>query len=434
MSQMNPGDRTPEPSTPGARYSNFAPRGSQLPPTLRRVGDAPLLATRRSAAYSARVAGHLDVIVIGGGIAGVAAALESAAAGAVTAVVRAGPGATALASGAWHGPLPSLLGEALAAAGLPHLPVDTLLPHPFGDLRPADNAPATHAAARIDEAACVCGIAGLPHFPAAALARMWRAPRHVTLALPETPAAGWSPVALAAALERDPAGLIAALRQLGAGTRAILPAVLGLDPLARTAERVAAAAGVDVAEALGVPPSVPGWRLDRTLVRVLERSGVTLLEGRVVDRAVQDDVVLSVRVAVRGEPVLRELAAAAFVLATGRFVGGGIAAADGGEEVDVARGQALREASLVERALGCDVWIEHLGDRFREVQPVPLTDPVRAEPQALLRAGVHVDAAGRPRDVQDQVRYRNVTARGAVVAATSHGLGRAAAGAAGGAA
>jgi putative NIF3 family GTP cyclohydrolase 1 type 2 len=86
----------------------------------------------------------------------------------------------------------------------------------------------------------------------------------------------------------------------------------------------------------------------------------------------------------------------------------------------------------VERALGCDVWVEHLGARFRQVQPVPLTDPVRREPQALLRAGVHVDASGHPLDAQDRVSYANVVARGAVLAETPHGLGHAAAAAAAG--
>lgn len=372
---------------------------------------------------------HRDVLVIGGGIAGVAAALESAAAGASVLLVRAGPGATALVSGAWFGPLPPLLAGALAASDLGHRPVDASLPHPFGDVRAADHAPDSHADAIIDEAACVCGIAGLPGYPAAMLARLWQAPRHVVLRLPDTPGGGWSPVALAAALERDPAPLIAELRKLGSATRAILPPVLGIDPRTRTRERVQAGSGVAVAEALGVPPSVPGWRLDQALLRALERAGVDRLEGQVVDRTLGDDVVRSVRVAARAGEV-RELGADVFVLATGRYVGGGIVAADVAEGVDVARGQALREARLVERALGCDVWIEHLGDRFREVQPVPLTDPVRGEPQALLRAGVHVDANGRPLDIQDHVHYRNVVARGAVIAETAHGLGRAAGGAA----
>jgi glycerol-3-phosphate dehydrogenase subunit B len=372
------------------------------------------------------VGANLDVLVIGGGIAGVAAALESAAAGALVAVVRASPGATALVSGGWSGSLPPLLAAALSESGLAHVPVGASLPHPTGALRHADHAPESHAAARLSVDACVCGIAGLPAFPAGALARMWEVPRHVTVRLPDTPAAGWSTVALAAILERDPGPLALELRRLGGGTRAILPAVLGLEPRAATRERLAEAAGVEVAEALAVPPSVPGWRLDRALLQALDRVGVRLVTGRVVDRTVRGDRVESVLIA-SGGTAPTALSATSYVLATGRFVGGGITAADVTEGVDVARGQALREAELVERALGCEVWVEHLGDRFRQVQPVPLTDPVRQEPQALLRAGVHVDPAGHPLDLQDRIQYSNVVARGAVLADTPHGLGHAAA-------
>lgn len=362
-----------------------------------------------------------DAVVIGGGIAGVSAALEAAARGERVAVVRAGPGATALTSGAWWGPLPDLLARALTDSALPYLPVDNPLPHPHGESVACTHAAASHAQLRVTEGAVVVGIAGLAAFPAAALARMWGAPEHLTLALPETPPGGWSPVSLAARLDREPELLGNALRA-AAPARAILPAVLGFE--CATWQRVADAAGVPLAEALGVPPSVPGWRLDRALLAALERAAVPLISGRVTERVADGARLHSVRVV--GDDIDRTLTARDFVLATGRFVGGGITAADVTDAVDVARGRSLRDAPLVERALGCDVWIDHLGERFTRVQPVPLTDPARAEPQPLLQAGVHVDAQGRPVSLFGSVHYQNVTARGGVIAQTSHGLGAAA--------
>jgi len=367
-----------------------------------------------------------DVLVIGGGVAGVTAALEAAAAGASVAVVRAGPGATALASGAWDGPLPPMLARALADSGLPHVAVEDLLPHPFGWLRRAGFAAESQARAQAGTDACVCGIAGLPGFRASALARLWEVPRHATIHLAATPQGGWSPVSLAAMLDRDPAPLSEELARVGSGVRAILPAVLGLAPGTRA--RIAAAAGVEVGEALGVPPSVPGWRLDRALRSALDRAGVTVVEGRVSGRAVRGDRIESVAV-VTGPDLTHRYAAESFVLATGRYLGGGITASPLSDRVEVAHGQALREAELAEPALGCDVWVNHLGERFTKVEPVTLTDPVRNEPQALLRAGVHVDSRGRPVSRLDRVRYANVVARGSVIAETSHGLGFAATGA-----
>jgi anaerobic glycerol-3-phosphate dehydrogenase len=203
--------------------------------------------------------------------------------------------------------------------------------------------------------------------------------------------------------------------------------VLGLDPRLRTRERLVEQLGVEIGEALGTPPSVPGWRLDAALLRALEQGGVTVAAGRVTGSSARGTTLEAVDVLLSSGASAR-YAAARFVLATGRFTGGGIRASDVIEEVDVARGQALREAGLVEGALGCDVWVDHLGARFAQVQPVPLTDPARSEPQALLRAGVHVDSAGRPLDRQDRAHYLNVSARGAVVADVPHGLGYAAAG------
>src|SRR5918996_443429 len=59
-----------------------------------------------------------DVLVLGGGIAGVAAAVAAAQHGARVLLVRAGPGASALCLGGWRGVPPPRVGAALAHAGL----------------------------------------------------------------------------------------------------------------------------------------------------------------------------------------------------------------------------------------------------------------------------------------------------------------------------
>jgi glycerol-3-phosphate dehydrogenase subunit B len=343
------------------------------------------------------------------------------------ALVRAGPGATALGAGAWQGPLPPLLRDALAASTLPYVPVSAPLPHPFGDLRECEHAGASHAQAAIRADTCVCGIAGLPGFPASALARMWGAPSHRQVLLVDTPPAGWSAVSLAALFERRPEVLLDALAGLAGERHVVLPAVLGLERHAQVFFALSALS-FEVGEALGSTPSVPGWRLDRALLAALERAGVQVVHARVVGRTAREGVLESVTLA--GDVAHPTLAADRFVLATGRFVGGGITASDVTDAVDVAHGGALREAKLVERALGCGVWVEHLGERFTQVQPVPLTSPVRGEAQALLGAGVHVDAELRPLDDAGRPLYRNVVACGAVLAGVVHGLGFAAGGAA----
>lgn len=360
-----------------------------------------------------------DVVAIGGGIAGVAAALAAARAGARVALVRATPGATAMTSGACDGALPSPLADALAAAGLPYRACDAPLLHPSGDARRCAYAAASHIRATAADDTLVCGIAGLGGFHAPALARLWAdgnggSLRSATLSIDGTPASGWSPVALAAALERDAAPLGAALaravRDAGGTVRAILPAVLGFDDGARVIALLRDAAGVDVAEALGVPPSMPGWRLDRALGRVLAQAGIELMNGRARrgDDGPASRVVGVLRVRRTGsdgdgEPV--ELAARRFVLATGKFAGGGIRADD----------------RFREPVLGCPVWIEHVGRRFDAPHPLALTVADRASAQPLLAAGVHADDEGRPIDAFGDVVYEDVIVTGSVRAGVTTG-------------
>jgi glycerol-3-phosphate dehydrogenase subunit B len=368
-----------------------------------------------------------DVLILGGGIAGVAAALAARSRGARTVLIRQGPGATALASGGWVGSPPAPLLHALATAGLPLEPCTARLPHPEGRLLHADLAPESHAGAAIESGAelgLVCGIAGLPSFRPAALTVLWShaadLPRHalqpVTLVLPATPAAGWSPVSLAAVLEEDPqrlAGPLArAAREHGAA-RAFLPAILGMNEHARVLAEVRKTAGVAIGEALGVAPSLPGWRLDQALMRALDLAGVTVLTGRVKQRTSADRLVTAVTATTsQGNVSIRT---GALVLATGKFIGGGIATS----------------AEFVEAALGSDVARDRIDGRFRDAsESIALTDAGRRMPQSLLSMGVRSNEDGQPLSARGEVAVTNAFLAGAVRAGTETallGLGHAAA-------
>ena len=108
------------------------------------------------------------------------------------------------------------------------------------------------------------------------------------------------------------------------------------------------------------------------------------------------------------------MAARAFVLAGGKFAGGGIVA----------------DERLHEPALGCPVWVEHLGAAFHAPEPLALTRPERDAAQPLLGAGVRDDGSGRPVDPRGDVVYRNVRVAGSIRAGIETarlGLGEAAA-------
>lgn len=367
-----------------------------------------------------------DVVVIGGGPAGTAAALSAARAGARVALVRRGPGAAALAGGGWKDAPPDEMRDALARAGYELADCDGGLPHPDGVLASCEVAGVSHARASLAAEASgvlVCGIAGLPSFRATALAALWAdaagapddAVAAATLTLDGTPAAGWSPVALAGLLDREPARLAAAvagLVRIHAAGRLILPAVLGLVEHRAVLDTVAEAAGITVGEALGVAPSVPGWRLDRALQQAATDAGVGIIAGRVVHAAAANGTLRSVQIHGRGTAL--DIGGGCFVLATGKYIGGGITA----------------EAEFEEPALGCDVALERFARTIDDPgAALVLTDPERAEPQPVLSAGVRVDREARPLTPADDVYLTNVIVGGTVragVETATLGLGAAA--------
>lgn len=373
-----------------------------------------------------------DVLVIGGGIAGAAAALAASAAGAATLLVRAGPGATALAAGGWTGEPPLPLQQALARAGLELVRCTGPLPHADGRLMHADCAPFSHAAAALPPDAAhrvtlVCGVDGLPCFRSSALAALWQdaaalpdgAMRATDVALPGTPAAGWAAVSIAAQVEREAervADIIARATREQAADHVIVPAVLGLNEHARTytalASHVSAACAATLGEALGAAPSLPGWRLDRALLGALEDAGVQVIAGRVARHNARDGRVHDVTVT-RDDATIT-IAPRMIVLATGKFTGGGIVAA----------------SRFAEAVFGTDIAIARFGRSFRDADAaLALTDPVRTEPQPVLGLGVATDVDSRLMSAAGDVVFDNVLVAGSVragVETASLGLGTAA--------
>lgn len=392
-----------------------------------------------------------DLLVVGGGMAGVIAALAARGRGRRVVLVRRAPGATALSSGAVSvapdlgalrdAPLssrrPTLeaarrlaaarrdhpyavagvdrLGEALAfaAAELQHVlaPAEDrrcFLATPYGSAVGVGLCQRANLAGdllRVRGTLAVAGFRGHAAFDAPLVAdglsryRARGGPEVTALAV-DLPI-GVGPLARPHELARalDAAGGAEALGDalraaLPAGVGAVLlPPVLGLDPAARAPERVAARAGVAVAETLSDVPSVPGLRLQRALEERLAAAGVEVLQG---DVAVPPEP--GSPVAVDGATV----SAPVWILATGRFVGGGIA------RRGVLAEPALRLA--VQAAEGREAGV-HLAVR----PAASLTVRDRRDPQPLLSAGLRVDAALRPVDERGRVVHARLYAAGAVV-------------------
>ena len=176
---------------------------------------------------------------------------------------------------------------------------------------------------------------------------------------------------------------------------AVLPPVLGIDPGARVPERIAAEAGIPVAEILSDLPSVPGLRFHRAIEARLAAAGVEVLQGEVRSGAGPD-----LPAAVGG----REVVARSWVLATGRFVGGGIER----------RGE-LREGVLGLPVVASEGPFSDPSIRFAARPPASLTLRDSRAPQPLLAAGLRVDEELHPLDAEGRVLHPRIFAAGAVV-------------------
>ncbi len=176
---------------------------------------------------------------------------------------------------------------------------------------------------------------------------------------------------------------------------AVLPPVLGVDPASNVAGRIASEAGIPVAEMLSDVPSVPGLRLHRAIDARLAAAGVTVIGGELRAGAGPD-----LPAAVGG----REVVAQSWVLATGRFVGGGIER----------RGE-LREPVMGLPVLASEGPFADPNVRFATRPPASLTARDSRAAQPLLAAGLRVDAELHPLDAEGRPLHPRVFAAGAVV-------------------
>ncbi len=112
------------------------------------------------------------------------------------------------------------------------------------------------------------------------------------------------------------------VEQIGASHVAV-PPVLGLKKAVENKHRLEELLGVEVFELLGFPPSVPGLRLQMALESIFRKSGGKMLVGHeAVSYKRAEDRVSGVLVRAPRREI--QIDARAYVLATGKFIGGGL--------------------------------------------------------------------------------------------------------------
>jgi glycerol-3-phosphate dehydrogenase subunit B len=116
--------------------------------------------------------------------------------------------------------------------------------------------------------------------------------------------------------------------QLGV-THVALPPVLGLKKALKNKKRIEEQIGAEVFELLGFPPSIPGLRLQIALEGVFRKSGGKLLAGHeAISYTKTEDLLKSVTAKAPRRVI--QITAKAFILSTGKFIGGGLSGNENG--------------------------------------------------------------------------------------------------------
>lgn len=379
-----------------------------------------------------------DVLVVGGGPAGLLSAWLARQGGAKVRVVAAGIGSTHIMPG-WlalsnAGDLPvglaalanspghpyalagldalragiAALQEICEAAGLRYrgtLERNMRLPTSLGAALPAAYAPESFVAGDLngDGPMLIAGPAGWrdfhPALIAGNLARQGFPAESFAFDLPEIHAVKFDNLATGVARLFDHAGVrervgkqIAA--RLNGAVRVGLPAVLGLDAHPAAWQHLQDLVGVPVFEIPTLPPSVPGIRLFNAFKGALTRARVPLLFNMPVARGLVDGRRVT-GVAVRN--VVRETIYRGqhLILATGGLYGGGITSDPAGE--------------LSEVVLGLPV-------QFSQPFAAWFGQALLATDHPIHRAGILVNREMQPVDLAGEPLYDNVRVAGRLVA------------------
>ena len=202
-----------------------------------------------------------------------------------------------------------------------------LLPTGAGTLRPTYLIPTTMVggASLAKENTLIVGFQGFKDFYAHYVADQMKC-RGISLQLFDDSHQEVSATALARSMEAESfRGNVAReiKKQLHGETRIGFPALLGMHEPICIKEDLEKIIGAEVFEIPILPPSVPGKRIFNRFKQWLIQKGVTFLLGRSVSNAILKGRRCE-RIEVLHPPVTDSYSADRYILATGRFIGGGL--------------------------------------------------------------------------------------------------------------
>jgi glycerol-3-phosphate dehydrogenase len=283
-----------------------------------------------------------------------------------------------------------------------------LLPTALGTLRPTCLAPDTMTAGDMggehaSDPTLIAGFAGFgdftPGWIAANLHLQGTPAEGMQIELPELNARNFVSTRLLASLFEQPGFRERVIEEikprLNGAVRVGFPACLGLDHPMDVIHELEQHLGVHVFEIPSLPPSIPGMRLAKLLVRAIELRGGQVFDGMQASGFQAADGRI-VEVLTEASTRMRPHRAEQFVLATGGILGGGIFAEYSGQ--------------LRETVLGLPV--EAPTSRHEWLSPQFLPDPGHP----VYSTGLEVNESFQPVDAAGKLLLNNLYCAGSLLA------------------
>lgn len=196
------------------------------------------------------------------------------------------------------------------------------------------------------------------------------------------------------------------IEQVGA-THIAFPPILGIRSAMKNKLKLEELTGTTVFELLGFPPSIPGQRLQKSLETIFVKSGGKLLLGHEATSYQRDGQILKSITATSPRREIK-IDAKAFILATGKYIGGGISGDENG----------LKETVF-------DL-MPVTGDYHSAIDIVPSrsTNKLAISPlgQPIQSCGLSVDPQYRPVDEEGLEWAENLFAAGAILAGYNYSV------------
>lgn len=173
------------------------------------------------------------------------------------------------------------------------------------------------------------------------------------------------------------------------------PPILGLKNNPMIVNALEESTGNSIFELLPHLPSIPGYRLQMSLDRLLNKKGVNVLIGDVNMAAIKDKRIESVSVKTKNE--MLNIQARSFILATGRWAGG----------------KAIKKNGIYEPIFDLPIYEK---ERVAEIKDVAnYLDSYVLESHPLLSVGIRVNSRLQPLNGDDDIAYKNLFAAGAIL-------------------